>query len=83
MAVNTTSSPDMFSELTREELLALTAKMDQAAAIGEGAGYDQAVTTEIHGVQADLYDARARASCAAASCPGPGIDAEREAEAGQ
>jgi hypothetical protein len=77
MAVRANSRPDMFSELTREELLALTIKMDRAAAIGERAGYDQAVTTEIHGVQADLYDARARASYASAGNPGPGTAADR------
>jgi hypothetical protein len=73
----------MFSELTREELLALTIKMDRAAPAGEGAGYDQAATTEIRGVQADLYDAGTGAFYAAVGNPGPGMDAEREAEAGQ
>jgi len=62
--MTTSNSPDMFAELTREELLALTIKMDRAAETGSGVGYDQAVTTEIYDVQADLYDARARASYA-------------------
>jgi uncharacterized protein YbcC (UPF0753/DUF2309 family) len=73
----------MFSELTREELNTLSAKMDRAAQAGEAEGYDHGVTSEVHGVQADLYDARADASYAAAGRPEPGMEADREAEAGQ
>jgi hypothetical protein len=73
----------MFSGLTREELTTLSAKMDRAAEIGEREGYDQAVTFEVHGVQADLYDARAAAYYAAAGQPEPAAEADREAEAGQ
>jgi hypothetical protein len=50
-----------FSELTRDELTTLTAKMDRAAGIGEREGYDPGLTSEVHGVQADLYDTRAAA----------------------
>jgi hypothetical protein len=46
-------------------------------------GYDQRVTSEVHGVQADLYDARAAAFYAAAGKPGPAMEADREVEAGQ
>jgi hypothetical protein len=73
----------MFSELTREELTTLTAKMDRAAEAGEAEGYDHGVTSEVHGVQADLYDARAAAYLAAAGQPEPETEAAREAEAGQ
>jgi hypothetical protein len=73
----------MFSELTREELTTLSAKMDRAAETGEAEGYDHGVTSEVYGVQADLYDARAAAFYAAAASPEPVIEADREAEAGQ
>jgi hypothetical protein len=74
----------MFSELTRDELTTLTAKMDRAAEIGEREGYDQAVTTEVHGIQADLYDARAAAYFTAAGQPEPETEAGWwETEAGQ
>jgi hypothetical protein len=73
----------MFSELSREELTTLAAKMDRAAEIGEREGYDHGVTSEVHGVQGDLYDARADAYFAAAGKPAPAMEADREAEAGQ
>jgi hypothetical protein len=74
----------MFSELTSEELATLAAKMDRAAEVGEREGYDQGVTSEVHGVQADLYDARAAAFSAAADQPGPAMEAGWwEVEAGQ
>ena len=73
----------VFSELTRQELTALSAKMDRAAETGEAEGYDHGVTSEVHGVQADLYDARADAFCAAAGKPEAEREADREAEAGQ
>lgn len=82
MAVSTTSSPNVLSKLTPEELLALTVKLDRAAAIGERSATTRR-TTEIYGVQAKLYDARAHAFYGAAGMPGRGMDAEREAEAGQ
>jgi hypothetical protein len=73
----------MFSQLTREELTTLTIKMDRAAEIGEREGYDHGVTSDVHGIQGDLYDARAAAYYAAAGQPGPEPEADREAEAGQ
>jgi hypothetical protein len=82
--VSTGTSPNIFSELTREELTTLTAKMDRAAEIGEREGYDQGVTSEVHGLQGDLYDARAAAYFAAAGKPEPETEAGwREAEAEQ
>jgi cell division inhibitor SulA len=74
----------MFSELTREELNTLSAKIDRAAEVGEAQGYDYRVTSDVRdvrGVQADLYDARADAFHAAVGKPE--MEADREAEAGQ
>lgn len=85
--MSTGTRPNIFSGLTRQELTTLTAKMDRAAEAGEAEGYDQGVTSEVHGIQGDLYDARAAAYYAAADAavgkPGPAMEADREAEAGQ
>jgi hypothetical protein len=81
--VSTGTRPNMFSELTRDELTTLTLKMDRAAEVGERGGYNQGVTSEVHGIQADLYDARAAAFYATAGKPQPATEAEREPEAGQ
>jgi hypothetical protein len=82
--VSTGPSPNIFSELTRDELTTLTIKMDRAAEVGEREGYDQGVTSEVHGLQGDLYDARAAAYFAAASQPEPETEAGWwEVEAGR
>jgi hypothetical protein len=81
--VSSGTRPNMFSELTRDELTTLAAKMDRAAEVGERQGYDQVVTSEVHRVQADLYDARAADFYAAAGEPEPAMEADWGAEAGQ
>jgi hypothetical protein len=57
--VSTDKDPSMFSDLTADELTAPSVKVNRAAETVEAPGCDPGVTSEVHGVQADLYDAKA------------------------